>query len=256
LKLISLDLTNYRRFKMATLEFPEGVIGILGLNGVGKSTIIEAISWALYGNESRIVRTSKEDLKRYGAAATDECAVELEFELDGDKYKIARKMVGKNYQTSAEAKVNGKSVATSTKSVTALIEQRLGMDYQAFYTSVFAKQKELNALSILDPSKRKKLILRMLNIDSIDKAIISVRGKKRDLDSRLSEIRSSLTEPDGTPKSDAVKDEIKEHEVKVQELSEKISEMTQQQKKMRDGLKEVEAVRAKQRGLREEHNKI
>ncbi|MCK5559156.1 MAG: SMC family ATPase, partial [Thermoplasmata archaeon] len=149
MKLKSLDLTNYRRFKKVDLEFPEGVIGIIGLNGVGKSTIIEAIAWALYGNESRIVRTSKEDLKRYGAAPAEECAVKLEFELDGDKYIINRKMVGKNFQTSAEVKINGKSAATSTKSVTELIENRLGMDYQAFYTSVFAKQKELNALSVL-----------------------------------------------------------------------------------------------------------
>ncbi|WP_455392315.1 AAA family ATPase [[Eubacterium] cellulosolvens] len=256
MKLKSLDLTNYRRFKNAYLEFPEGVIGILGLNGVGKSTIIEAIAWTLYGNESRIVRTSKEDLKRHGAAPADECAVKLEFELDGDKYTVYRKMAGKNFQTTAEVQINGKASATSTKSVTALIEQRLGMDYQAFYTSVFAKQKELNALSILDPSKRKKLILRMLNIDSIDKAIISVRTDRRDYETRLSEVRARLIEPDGTLKLETTNREIKEHAAKVQEITENISDMVRHKEKLQGELKKLEQSRAEQRKLREEHNKI
>ena len=154
MKLISLDLTNYRRFKAASIEFPEGVIGILGMNGVGKSTIIEAIAWVLYGNQPTIVRTQKEHLKRFGATPAEICEVKLGFELDGDKYIVLRKMAGKNYSTTAEVMVNGTSVATTTKAVTNLIEARLGMDYQAFYTSVFAKQKELNALSDIEPNKR------------------------------------------------------------------------------------------------------
>jgi exonuclease SbcC len=251
LKLISLELTNYRKFKSAFIEFPEGVIGILGLNGVGKSTIIEAIAWALYGNETKIVRTKKEDLKRFGTAPNEECLVNLAFDLDGDTYLVSRKMAGKNYQTSANVTVNNKPAATSTRSVTALMENRLGMDYQAFYTSVFAKQKELNAMSILDPSKRKKLILRMLNIDSIEKAIISVRTDKRDIDSRLSEVRSSLYEEDGTPKTETASGQIKEHEMKVNKISEVIKQMEQQKGKMEKELKELEVARTSQRKLRD-----
>jgi exonuclease SbcC len=256
LKLINLELNNYRRFESALIEFPEGVIGILGLNGAGKSTLIEAVAWALYGNETRIVRTSKEDLKRYGAAPSDECAVNLAFDLDGDKYLVTRKMVGKNFQTSAEVKINGKSAATSTKAVTALIEKQLGMDYQAFYTSVFTKQKELNALSILDPSKRKKLILRMLNIDSIDKAIIKVRSDKREFSTRLDEIRTRLIEPDGTMKIDGLTAEIKVQKDRVAEIAKKLGVMAKQKDEMTKELKKLDNERLNQRKLREKHDKI
>jgi len=255
-KLINLELINYRKFKKAFVEFPEGVIGILGLNGVGKSTIIEAISWALYGNETKIVRTKKEDLKRYGAGPNEECSVNLAFELDGDKYAVTRKMTGKNYNTSANVLVNNKSVATSTKSVTALLEKRLGMDYQAFYTSIFAKQKELNELSTLDPNKRKKLILRMLNIDSIDKAIISVRIDNRELKTRLTESRSVLYEPDGELKIETAKTKIKENETKVQDIRGNIESMGKQKEQMVGELKSLEKRRSSLRKLKDEYNKL
>ena len=256
MKLKSLELTNYRRFEKALIEFPEGVIGIVGLNGVGKSTIIEAISWVMYGNESRIVRTNKEDLKRIGAAVSDVCEVNLEFDLDGDRYIINRKMKGKNFQTTASATVNGKPAATSTKSVTELIEARLGMDYQAFYTSVFTKQKELNALSALESSKRKKLILRMLNIDSIDKAIDLLRSNKKELKIRLEETRSRLIGEDGVPILETTKTKIKEHEGIVKSVYSNISAMEKQKIAMQKSVKDLDVSRTKQRKLREEFNKL
>jgi exonuclease SbcC len=256
LKLISLELTNYRRFKQAKLEFSDGVIGILGLNGVGKSTIIEAVAWVLYGNEFKIIRTKKEDLKRYGSSPNEVCEVRLSFDLDGDKYLVTRKMAGKKFQTTAEVIVNGASLAKTTKSVTELVEARLGMDYQAFYTSVFAKQKELNALSILDPSKRKKLILRMLNIDSIDISIINVRRDARDYNSRLNELRSILIEPDGKPKIEIIKGQMKENIQNMNEVTEVISGLEKNKNEIFTSLKELEVSRADLRKLRDEYNRL
>ncbi len=256
LKLISLDLTNYRRFRRATLEFPEGVIGILGLNGVGKSTIIEAIAWALYGNQPTIVRTQKEHLKCFSAPPSEVCEVGLSFELDGDKYLVTRKMAGKNFSTTAEIVVNGIAVATTTKAVTDLIEAKLGMDYQAFYTSVFAKQKELNALSTLDPNKRKKLILRMLNIDSIDKAIIAIRRDGRDYNTRLKELRSILFAEDGTPRIESAKNNTQDLEVKISEIKNNIAGLETKKIGINTVLKELEAKRSEQRRLKDEFNKL
>jgi len=47
-KLISLTLHNYRKFQHAEINFPDGITAIIGNNGSGKSTIIEAIGWAIY----------------------------------------------------------------------------------------------------------------------------------------------------------------------------------------------------------------
>jgi exonuclease SbcC len=238
------------------LEFSEGVIGILGMNGVGKSTIIEAIAWVLYGNQPTIVRTQKEHLKRFGASPSEPCEVKLDVELDGDKYQVSRRMTGKSYQTTGEVLVNGTSQASTTKGVTDLVEARLGMDYQAFYTSVFAKQKELNALSNIDPNKRKKLILRMLNIDSIDKAIINVRRDAREFDTRLKELRSTMMEDDGSSKMELSKNKIKELVKKQKEVSKNLAGLEKQKFKLEAKLRELELSRTEQRQLKDEFNEI
>jgi len=79
------ELKNYRRFKELKLQFPDGIVGILGLNGVGKTTVIEAIAWALFGNVDEVVRTSRESVRRSGAGQSDTCSALLEFELGGQE---------------------------------------------------------------------------------------------------------------------------------------------------------------------------
>ena len=56
MKLVTLKLTGYRQFLEPTvLYFPDGLSGICGPNGVGKSKLIEAIGYALYGAASPVL---------------------------------------------------------------------------------------------------------------------------------------------------------------------------------------------------------
>ena len=87
-------------------------------------------------------------------------------------------MKGKSYIISAEAYVNKKLEATNAQQVTEFVEKTLSLDHQSFFTSVFARQNELDSLSRLEPFKRKKLILRMLNIDSVEKAMERIKEDK------------------------------------------------------------------------------
>ena len=77
-------------------------------------------------------------------------------------------MSGKNLTSSATAAVNSKIVATGAGAVSKFVQNRLGMDFKSFFTSIFAKQKELNTLSSMNASERRPLILKMLGIDSLD----------------------------------------------------------------------------------------
>ena len=115
----TLSLTNFRKFKSTVIEFPDGVTGVVGLNGVGKSTIFEAIAWVLYGSVA--ARTSADEIKRNSAEKTDTCRVELDFIFEDEAYRVVREMRGKAQTVNATATVNGKVAATGTEPVNKFI---------------------------------------------------------------------------------------------------------------------------------------
>ncbi len=176
----SIQLENYRRFKIAQTEFPDGIVGIIGNNGAGKSTLMEAIAWALYGNEA--ARTGKEEIKRLTAKPQEISRVILDFELQGENYQVVRELRGNSMQADASVLINGKVVARGVSPVNDFIEKTLDMDYRAFITSFYAPQKELNVLSDFPPYKRKEVLARMLGIERIDTALKSLRTDTREID--------------------------------------------------------------------------
>lgn len=190
------------------MEFPDGVIGIMGPNGAGKSTLIEAVSWALYGNKSEIIRSGKEGIRRSGAGTHEECSVQLIFDVGGVQYQVKRAMRGKDLKIDAELLANGGVAASTDKAVTAEIERILGMDHRAFFISVFARQKDLSALSVLNPADRKKLIMRMLELDVLQKVQEDIRSDWRDERKSLDFVTQQLQAPDGRSKKAIIAEEI------------------------------------------------
>ncbi|MDI6892928.1 MAG: AAA family ATPase [Actinomycetota bacterium] len=181
MKLNRLSLENYRCFGKINVDFPgEGLIGILGKNGVGKSSLMEAVAWILYGNFA--ARTEKEQITTTGA---NHCEGVLEIEVNGSSYQIMRQMKGKTF-TSDAAVHHGKScMARGVKPTEAFVKELLGMDLNCFYASFFAKQKELNYLSDLRPEERRSFIIRLLGIGPVDEARADVRQEIRGLEAQL-----------------------------------------------------------------------
>jgi exonuclease SbcC len=256
----TLTLRNFRKFKIATVEFPDGVTGVVGLNGVGKSTIFEAIAWVLFGSVA--ARTSADEIKRIGAMNTDPCRVELDFIFEENSYRIVRDMAGKSLTTSATATINGKIAATGAETVTKYIQKKLGMDFKSFFTSIFAKQKELNALSTMISSERRPLILRMLGIDSLDVVVKEVKSDKRDKDAILDKLSRDIVNEDGKDKIEIFKNDMakldnqkKENVVLIKKLKEQIQgfkkELDSLEKKCKNSKDEYEKFKDKKEKLSE-----
>ena len=176
-----IHLENHRRHRNVELELPDGVLAIVGPNGSGKSSILEAIGFALFGAQA--TRTPKALLRHTEAAPSDPVRVTLEMELAGQALEVVREFRGLNLTAHARLSMDGKPLvaggASSHASVTQEIERLLGMDRNAFFTSIVAQQKELSRLADLKPAERKALILRLLGIDAVDRAIDEGRARRR-----------------------------------------------------------------------------
>lgn len=247
----TLTLKNFRKFKNATIEFPDGVTGVIGLNGVGKSTIFESIAWVLYGSVA--ARTSSDQIKRDGTSYTDRCRVELDFIFENNSFRIIREMTGKNFKVSATATINGKIAATGAEIVNKYIQKKLGLDFKSFFTSIYAKQKELNALSSMVASERRPLILRMLGVDSLDEIIKEIKSDKREKDNLIEKMSQALFDDAHKDKIDFYKNEIKNLERQKNENEVFIKKMSGE---IQESKKDIDVLEEKCNAIKNEYEKI
>lgn len=160
-----LKLSNFKSYTIKEFKFEAGLIGIIGKNGSGKSTIFEAILFALYG-ELRS-KGSKELIRNSMAAANETVNVELDFEFDGKEYTVIREFRGKTLTANAKLYSQG-LFASGAREVTTAIIKLTKMSKDAFMHTLFASQKELTSLSGLRPEERKKIIRKLLGLEKID----------------------------------------------------------------------------------------
>jgi DNA repair protein SbcC/Rad50 len=164
--LLNIKLENFKRYENYYLEFQEGLIGIVGKNGSGKSTIFEAILFALYGELKN--KGYKEVIRNANASIKDIVLVDLEFEFESVTYKVSREFRGKALSANAKFYKENELITTGAKEVTSSIVLLTKMSKDAFLHTLFASQKELTNLSTRKPEDRKKMIRKLLGLEKID----------------------------------------------------------------------------------------
>lgn len=164
--LCKLRLENFKKYTSYSINFSEGLVGIIGKNGSGKSTIFEAILFALYGELKN--KGYKEVIRNANATTKDAVVVELDFEFDGIEYRVSREFRGKALSANAKFYKNEDLITTGAKEVTTSIVNLTKMSKDAFIHTLFASQKELTSLSSLKNEDRKKMIRKLLGLEKID----------------------------------------------------------------------------------------
>jgi len=168
------------------IRFPEeGRIGILGQNESGKTTILQAIEYALYGlRRGAGVEGDRGNLVTWGK---NEAKLEIEFTSGQDTYVLQRVFGVKSGHraslTPVIADVKDKSSSiTSLRDIEARIGQITGMDRDSFSKLVYIKQKDLDALRELAKSKREQLVNKVMGIEVFDDASANVKGDSSNLE--------------------------------------------------------------------------
>jgi exonuclease SbcC len=172
-----LRLTNFRKHVDTEIRFEDTdqVVLVSGQNGAGKSTIFEAVQYALYG-EGRNGRTNVERLIRKGGEI-EGMEVEMIFSVAGVQYQVKRRR--DNKMTSAVLWANDVAITEGPREVTAEVTKLLGMELKGFRLAAYAQQRELDGLASMRPADRGQMLSRLLRLDVISRAKETARGEFR-----------------------------------------------------------------------------
>jgi len=186
-----LNLENWKNHKNIELEFYPGINSIVGDMGSGKSSILQAISFALFGTFSELKSKEVKTNDLITRNIADSSKVFLEFKNNKDELVIERK-VKKDKISEATLKRKGKLISgPQVQEVTASIEKLLGVNQNLWLRTVYAKQNEIDYFLNIAPLRRKKEIDELMNLDKFERAREGVVKLVNKLKTRIKE-KSSI----------------------------------------------------------------
>jgi len=227
-RLNHLRLKNFRQHADTSIDFDTGLTGIIGPNGSGKTTILEAIAWALYGMPA--ARGTREGIRSLRAPARAGVKVELDFDLAGHRYRVVRSM------STAELYLDGAAspIANSLTGVTDLLRRRLGMSQQEFFNTYFTGQKELSVMAAMGPAERAQFLSRVLGYERLRGAQALVRERRNVIRGEATGVESAM------PESDVVARLVTETASRQAEAESKAKEALKRLKKANAAVSDVE----------------
>jgi len=183
------ELVNFLAHSDTKLEFDSGATVFVGENGAGKSSIIDAITFSLFGEHTR---KNNKGLIRRGA---NQGFAKIEFSANGKNYQAIRKIDSKGTLTAQFAEnVDGKYSAIVEgerkqfgESMTKHVEEAFAMDFEKLQIASIVQQGELNSIIKAKPKEFKELLNAIIGIDKLDTALASMRTVQREFRSSIQE---------------------------------------------------------------------
>ena len=178
------------------LDFPEeGRIGILGTNESGKTTLLEAMEYALYGlKRGHATEEARENIITWGK---EEAKVEVEFTSGQDRFLLSRTFKRDAHKAKLVPIVDGhkntRDALTNLTEIESKVEQITGMDRESFTKLVYIKQKDLDALKDLVKTKREQLVNKVMGIELFDDAVRRVKDDSSQLADKIEKKTAELT---------------------------------------------------------------
>lgn len=167
---------------------------LCGPNGHGKSALLDAMTWALWGQGRA---ASADEMIRLGQSSM---FVELEFLLEGQRYRVVRKRTrGKSGQSDLQFQVrreaSGEWSALSGQGVRGTQERICGvlrMDYETFINSAFILQGRADEFARKTPGDRKRILGEILSLGVYDQLCDRARTCRREAEQRADSIAADL----------------------------------------------------------------
>ncbi len=278
----SIELGDFLAHSDTKLEFENGVTVFVGDNGAGKSSIIDAITFALFGQHTR--KSNKSLIKR----GSNQGFTKIGFSINGKQYEAVRKIDNKGSLSAKFSEIIGDDrielAAGERKqfgeSMTHEVEKTIGLDFEKLKIASIVQQGELNAIINAKPKEFKELLNAIIGIDKLDVASESMKivnkefrekikekigyddteieKLSRDLETYQKEIEKAIPEKNQLKsKQEKLQNEVNDLRKKVETESPKIDKINQLELRKNELLEYAkEAIREIQHEINENESKI
>ena len=206
MQIVSVSLRNIRSYTNAKIDFPTGIVMLSGDIGSGKSTILLAIEFALFG----LLRgeLSGNALLRNG---TNEGSVELAFKLGEDNYTIKRTLVRTKKSVEQDAGyllINGIKKDATAIELKSHILDLLGYPQElltksknfVFRYTVYTPQEEMKRILLEDKYERVAILRKVFGVDKYERITQNagtyaklLRERQRAFDALLADVEEKKT---------------------------------------------------------------
>jgi exonuclease SbcC len=193
----SIELTNWKTHRHTTMRFQRGVNVLIGVMGAGKSSVMDAVSFALFGTfpalKSKSISTKELITNRPREESGAE--VKLTFTVGQERYTVSRKLSRKD-SSFARIEKGGSYLQTQAERVNEEISSLLKIDYDTFSRAIYAEQNRLDYFLELAKGDRKRQIDEMLGLDNFSRAEENSTSLINSLRSRVKEDEQTLAQLD------------------------------------------------------------
>ncbi|HLC39708.1 MAG TPA: AAA family ATPase [archaeon] len=183
-------LKNWRSHADSTLEFTPGTNALIGIMGSGKSSIMDAICFALFGTFPNLQskKLKLDDVIMKKPSEKNVAEVEVVLDLNGTKYTIKRSIERGKGTMFSEISAGGNVLESPNSSrVSEAVEKNLKVNYELFSKAIYSEQNALDYFLTIPRGQRMKRIDELLMIDKFEKA----RTNAVTLANRVSDRRSA-----------------------------------------------------------------
>ena len=175
---------------------------ICGDNGHGKSALLDAMTWALWGKARA---KSSDELIHLGQTDME---VEMEFIARDDRYRVIRKhskgKPGRGGQTILELHAAVGPPSSGFRAITAntvretqrQIIDLLRMDYDTFVNSAFLRQGRADEFTVRTPRERKGVLADILGLSLYDELEAKARKSARGLETEIAALEMAIADID------------------------------------------------------------
>ncbi|WP_338727962.1 DNA double-strand break repair ATPase Rad50 [Haladaptatus sp. DJG-WS-42] len=252
MKFEQIRLENFKCYDDADLGLEHGVTVIHGVNGSGKSSLLEACFFALYGPGG-----FDRSLDEFITIGAEEAAVELWFAHAGVEYRIERriKLRGERAQTTACVLDTPDGTIDGVNDVESHIRKLLRMDADAFVNCAYVRQGEVNKLINASARERQSMIDDLLQLGKLEEYRERASDARLGVKSVLDDRHGSLTQLDDQIAEKEAKNfhaQLNDAETKLAELDTEIERIEGNVEKATKTRDDAEAILKAHEQKREE----